>query len=193
MDILWNFYRKSIEVLSKFYRNSIEIRSNFYGSSTEILLKFYRNSIEILSRFYRNSIEFLSNFYRNSMEILKKVVEKWKMMPKELRWQVWWVYEGAWWGLKSKMLVFHRFYHYFLKGQRRLNKCLGGGTFALPQDRGTGTYASHVGTGTHIKHRNGSIPSHRASQKLPTAPFDSRLNFLPVEIGEKAWNAYIRS
>ena len=39
------------------------------------------------------------------------------MMPKELRWQVWWVYEGAWWGLKSKMLVFHWFYHYFLKGQ----------------------------------------------------------------------------
>ena len=28
-----------------------------------------------------------------------------------------WVYTGAWWGLKSKMLVFHWFYHYFLKGQ----------------------------------------------------------------------------
>ena len=41
------------------------------------------------------------------------------MMPKELRWQVWWVYEGAWWGLKSKMLVFYWFYHYFLKGQGR--------------------------------------------------------------------------
>ena len=47
----------------------------------------------------------------------KKVIEKWKKMPKELRWQVWWVYEGAWWGLKSKMLVFHWFYHYCLKGQ----------------------------------------------------------------------------
>ena len=54
-----------------------------------------------------------------SDKCLKKVVEKWKMMPKELRWQVWWVYEGARWGLKSKMLVFHVFYHYFLKGRRR--------------------------------------------------------------------------
>ena len=64
----------------------------------------------------------------------KKVVEKWKMMPKELRWQVWWVYEGAWWGLKSKMLVFHWFYHYFLKceegheyGSPRKNQASRGG------------------------------------------------------------------
>ena len=56
---------------------------NFVGSASII----NRNSIEILSKFYRNSIE------------------KWKMMPKELRWQEWWVYEGAWWGLKSKMMV----------------------------------------------------------------------------------------
>ena len=39
------------------------------------------------------------------------------MEPKDSRWQAWWVYEGVWWGRKTKMLVFHWFYHYFLKGQ----------------------------------------------------------------------------
>ena len=48
----------------------------------------------------------------------KTVVEKWKMMPEELRWQVWWVYEGAWWGRKAEMLKKYWFYYYFLKGQR---------------------------------------------------------------------------
>ena len=27
------------------------------------------------------------------------------------------LFVGAWWGQKAKMLVFHWFYHYFLKGQ----------------------------------------------------------------------------
>ena len=39
------------------------------------------------------------------------------MEPEDLRWQVWWVYVGAWWGQKAKMLKKHWFYHYFLKGQ----------------------------------------------------------------------------
>ena len=39
------------------------------------------------------------------------------MEPKDLKWQVWWVYEGAWWGRKAKMLKNHRLYHNFLKGQ----------------------------------------------------------------------------
>ena len=46
-----------------------------------------------------------------------KVVGKWKMEPEDLRWQVWWVYVGAWWGPKPKMLIFHWFYSCFLKCQ----------------------------------------------------------------------------
>ena len=38
----------------------------------------------------------------------KQVVGKWKMEPKKLGWQVWWLYEGAWWGRKAKMLRYHQ-------------------------------------------------------------------------------------
>ena len=52
-------------------------------------------------------------------KIMKQVVGKWKMEPKDLRRQVWWLYEEVWRGLEPNMLVFHWFYHYLLKGQRR--------------------------------------------------------------------------
>ena len=39
------------------------------------------------------------------------------MEPKDFRWQVWWLYEGAWWGRKAKMLKKHWFLHVYLKGQ----------------------------------------------------------------------------
>ena len=39
---------------------------------------------------------------------MKKVVGKWKMEPKNVRWRVWCLYEGAWWGRKAKMLRYHR-------------------------------------------------------------------------------------
>ena len=39
------------------------------------------------------------------------------MEPEDLRWQVWWLYLGAWWSQKSKLLKNHWFYCYFLKGQ----------------------------------------------------------------------------
>ena len=38
----------------------------------------------------------------------KQVVGKWKMEPEEVGWQVWWLYEGAWWGRKAKMLRYHQ-------------------------------------------------------------------------------------
>ena len=44
-----------------------------------------------------------------------KLAGNWKMEPKDLRWQVWWLYEGAWWGRKAKMLKNHRFSYVFLK------------------------------------------------------------------------------
>ena len=31
--------------------------------------------------------------------------------------------------------------------------------------------------GLHMKHKNGPIPSHRASQNFSIRPFDSKLNF----------------
>ena len=37
-----------------------------------------------------------------------------------------------------------------------------------------------------IKHKDGSIPCHRVPQKLWTAPFDSKFNFLSFGICEKA-------
>ena len=39
-----------------------------------------------------------------SKTIMTKTVGKWKMELGGLRWQVKWVYEGAWWGWKAKML-----------------------------------------------------------------------------------------
>ena len=34
-----------------------------------------------------------------------------------------------------------------------------------------------VGVGLHMKHKNGPIPSHKASQNFSIRPFDSKLNF----------------
>ena len=45
---------------------------------------------------------------RFSEQSWKQVVGNWKMEPKEVGWQVWWLYEGAWWGRKAKMLRYHQ-------------------------------------------------------------------------------------
>ena len=41
-------------------------------------------------------------------KIMKKVIRNWKIEPKCVRWRVWCLYEGAWWGRKAKMLRYHR-------------------------------------------------------------------------------------
>ena len=62
---------------------------------------------------------FQKNRETKMRKIIQEVIRKRKMEPEEVRWQVWWVYEGGWWGQKAKMLKKYWFYHYFLKGQGR--------------------------------------------------------------------------
>ena len=49
-------------------------------------------------------------------KFVKKNAGKWKMEAKDLGWQVWWLYEGAWYGQKAEMLKIIGFHHYLLKG-----------------------------------------------------------------------------
>ena len=62
MEILWKFYRNSIELLTKFYRNSIEILWKFYCNSIELQSKIYRNPMEIRLKCYGNSMDYLFIF-----------------------------------------------------------------------------------------------------------------------------------
>ena len=47
------------------------------------------------------------------------------MEPKEVRWQVRWLYVRAWWGTKLEMLIFQRFLYVFERAK-------GEGTLTFP-------------------------------------------------------------
>ena len=72
--------------------------------------RFWHAKIAKMAIWACQKLCFLPRQGAHFQKIMKKVVRKWKMEPKDVRWQVWLLYEGAWWGRKAKMLAFHRFY-----------------------------------------------------------------------------------
>ena len=84
------------------------------GLGVVLMSKQWCFSLKMLCVYFQNCVSCIGGEH-NFRNFLKGMAGKWKIEPRELRWQVKWVYEGAWGAWEPKMWKKCLVYNTFLR------------------------------------------------------------------------------